>query len=522
MGFRFPIEEINSTAKIIDGDIKGFIEDSLESDKSLRNCLDYLKKTLENFDENFFYGAQYYTNIKNLIKTYIRELEDLSLEKSVRLFNNNDKNIEAIWENKNIVTFRMFLDKIHRLLGKAKIKAILLPGFEKNEINQLLRSKGLIKNLIGIHPGNSCLILQVNDEVTIKSAYLYNSFKSFGIALKNIDEWPGILLWDDKDSIFIKVREKEEVRTIFKIIRDSQDGLGDIRIRFHYNNNDKLAYFIHLSDLHLGDEECNLTQQRLLNIIDKQVSELENDADIYAIITGDLKQEPKKEYDELVMEFISKLNVKVKKRPIFVLGNHDLHPKGLSMGSSTRELNYDIKIIEEIKVIIIQFDSNEDGVLAQGTISSKQLMEIGNRLDTIKNLNEYTLMGILHHHPVGIENPEWYEENWIERILGEENFEKTMKLNGAELFLDWVKQRKIKIILHGHKHIPKIMTHENSFIIACGSSTGQVRHKVKGKTYLSYNIIKYNVTLKRPVSCVLYFEDNLGAGVQHLQTRSLI
>lgn len=522
MGFRFPIKEINSTAKIIEGDIRGFIEDSLESDESLRSCLDYLKKTLESFDDNFFFGTQYYTNMKNLIKTYIKELEGLNLENSVKLFRDNDNSIDAVWKNENIVSFRMFLDKIHGLLGKAKIKAILLPGFENNEINQLLRSKDIIKNLIGIHPGNSCLILQVKEEVPKDSVFLYNSFKNFGIALKNIDEWPGVLLWDNNNSVFIKVREKEEIITIFEMICDKYTTLDDIHKHFYYNKNDKLAYFIHLSDLHLGDEDCNLTQHRLLTIIDKQISELEKDADIYAIITGDLKQEPKKEYDKLVKEFMKKLNDKMKKKPIFVLGNHDLHPKGLSMPGYSRGLNYSITIIEEIKVIIIQFDSNEDGVLAQGTISSEQLMEIGNVLDNKKNINEYTLIGILHHHPLEIEKPEWYEENWIEKILGKENFEKTMKLNGSELFLDWIKQRKIKIILHGHKHIPQIILHEKSFIIACGSSTGQVKHKVKGKTYLSYNVIKYNVTMKSPVSCVLYFEDNLGAGVQHLQTKCLI
>jgi desulfoferrodoxin (superoxide reductase-like protein) len=91
----------------------------------------------------------------------------------------------------------------------------------------------------------------------------------------------------------------------------------------------------------------------------------------------------------------------------------------------------------------------------------------------------------------------------------------------SDLFLQWIQNTGIKDILHGHKHIPKIQDHEGIKLIGAGSATGTIKHSEKNKTYISYNIIKNDNLLKRPISCSIYVEEILGAGVQHVQLMPL-
>jgi len=51
-------------------------------------------------------------------------------------------------------------------------------------------------------------------------------------------------------------------------------------------------------------------------------------------------------------------------------------------------------------------------------------------------------------------------------------------------------------------------------IISCGSSTGQIVHKERGKTYISYNLIKIG---SNTVTCTLFVEDVLGAGAEDIK-----
>lgn len=120
------------------------------------------------------------------------------------------------------------------------------------------------------------------------------------------------------------------------------------------------------------------------------------------------------------------------------------------------------------------------------------------------------------HHPLEIENPKWYAKDWYESLLGTKGFEKTMKLVDADLFLEWIEKREIKYVLHGHKHIPKIQKHKDITVVASGSSTGSVKHQEKGKTYLSYNLIKYDIDAQQPVSISIIAEEIIGAGTKNM------
>lgn len=96
-----------------------------------------------------------------------------------------------------------------------------------------------------------------------------------------------------------------------------------------------------------------------------------------------------------------------------------------------------------------------------------------------------------------------------------------MKLVDSDLFLEWIQERNIKYILHGHKHIPCINKYKDITIISAGSTTGCVKHQDKGKTFLSYNLIKYDMDIRRPVSVTIIAEEIIGAGTKNILSHIL-
>ena len=80
-------------------------------------------------------------------------------------------------------------------------------------------------------------------------------------------------------------------------------------------------------------------------------------------------------------------------------------------------------------------------------------MDVGLSLDRDRQRTEgYVVASVLHHHPIPVERPSWYRQEWFERFLGRA-FEKTDDLENAEQFLKWLQARQIGLVLHGHKHI---------------------------------------------------------------------
>ena len=82
-------------------------------------------------------------------------------------------------------------------------------------------------------------------------------------------------------------------------------------------------------------------------------------------------------------------------------------------------------------------------------------------------------------------------------------------------------QRGIHYVLHGHKHIPYVQQHNEITIVGAGSTTGSVKCKGKDKTYISYNLIKYDVNERRPVAVIICYEEILGAGTKSMLAYSM-
>jgi len=504
MGYRFELQHANIVAHLIDGNIETFL-DLIQEDENWYPLKEFFRKNVE--EKMFFSSKRYEKEFDRLFKELQRFIERRDFfEKSYRY------------------EFTEHFYPLSKLIGRAKVKALLLPGPD----DRYMYDRYLLERLVHIHPEDSCLILQISDIDRIenkKSVTLLNVFRAFEEALKNYDKFPGVLLWDKNDTLFIPTNNEEDVIKIFEILTYKwRKPLQALREKFFQEKN--YIYLLHMSDLHLG-KVTHGRKKELFRLIDNHSIHKDN-VQIIPIITGDLMDSPNPNNKDKVDDFVRELNTKFTHQAVSVLGNHDVDEKGIfsffrKNKQATINLfsNNPIEIFEEYKLIIIKVCSNREGHLARGKIGEEQLIEIASELDKIENIDQYTCIAILHHHPVQIEAPDWQDSHWYEKILGNYH-EKTMELVDSDRFLEWCRTRNIQTILHGHKHIPNIQKENNVYCIGAGSSTGEVKHVDNRKTYISYNIIKYDLNLKKPIQTSIYFEDVIGTNIKHLKTELLV
>lgn len=533
LGYKFSFNEINTVALLIEGRVTQVIEEMLYSRENyLKNC-EYLTQIVRNFEMRFFSADErYYFRKVSDAHYLLHELNELDIHKMEHLWtaknNQTEMSLTQLISFPEVLELQSVLIGFCKLFGNSKINAILLPGLENNLVNNYLMSEELLINLVQVHPKDSCLILQPEKMAENGHISIFNAFSKMSLALNSINEWPGIFLWNKRDSIFIPLPDnisnlKSMLDYIFICIHQEKEPLKALR---KLQNPRSYTYLLHLSDLHFGYHTSTIRKSRLLKLIEKVMAQAGEDSSFLPIITGDLVDTPSKDNFNEFDEFISSLLKRGLKDPIYVYGNHDLYNSGLRSGkfkeSKLRRRNLDsgpLVILSDLRLIIIRVDSNAEdtGFLAEGKIGEAQRIHLGNLLDDVEDINDYTCIVLLHHHPVSIDDPEWYRPNVFERLFPV-LAEHALKLKDSEIFLDWVEKRKVKLVLHGHKHIPNVTHSGMSYIIACGSSTGKVGHIRRGWSYLTFNLIKYDNQLGRVVSCTTYFEDNQGSGLQHLNT----
>ncbi len=526
MGYRTSIQNINSVGHLIEGNVCTFLKQSIVSEEMLRTNIEFLDRLIHRTSEQFYMSERYWRNLSEDLEFLRHDWSKMRREwKQIYRYKSflQDIELEDILNHNSILLNN--LQVISRLFSRCKIKSILLPGFDyDNPINSLLTKESVLKKIINIHPGDTALVLQFEERFHREEMTVLNVFSKFETALYQMNNWPGVFLWNKEDSIFLPIKKENDLYEIFNIVRYENNSFNFLRELFaRKGRQNKYAYLFHMSDLHFGNKLAEKRTMRIVRILEDHISKLEDNASLIPIITGDIMQSPCSSSKQAYEQFSELLRSIGFESPVHVLGNHDVDISGIlklftkhkaiisSIANSSR-----ITIFEDLKLAFIKFNSNTGGELAQGKIGEDQLMEIGNEIDAIDNKDSYTFIALLHHHPMEIASPEWYAKDWYESLLGTRYFEKTMKLIDAELFLEWIHNRGIKYILHGHKHIPKIQKHNDITVVAAGSTTGSVKHQEKGKTYLSYNLIKYDMDTKKPVSISIIAEEIIGAGAKNI------
>lgn len=507
MGYRFTLESANTVANLTYGRVYACYDGIYNSRENYHSFLGFL----DTFTERFYSNEHKIINHDiHIIRDQIREIGYRKNEESL-----SDKS----YKDKRILNE---LRKLSLIFDRCRVKSLLLPSFMRNKSDyhdDFMTSEKTIHRLLHWHTNDSCLILQPQEHPWRNSITVFDAFPNFDIALKQADLWPAVMFWDRTDDFaFVPVRDERELEDLYEMLYFERNSIAQLK-RYAYEKKETSHYYFHLSDLHLGTKNTEASERRLKTLIDTQLSTLEVDDKIDFIITGDAVNSPSKVNNLKYIDFSEFLESKSGKKPVFVLGNHDVNKVGLAFNRKNQILanavgGYPkILINNEIKVIFLLFNSNTNGHFAEGEIGLEQMSEMGNKLDRIPGLSKYKLVAVLHHHVTHIENPNFYDKRWYEKVLSKDFIDSSLRLIDADLFLDWLEQRNVKLILHGHKHVPLISKHNGIHIISCGSSTGQVTHIDRRKTYLSYNVLKFTTD---SIVCTQFAEDLPGAGAKDI------
>lgn len=503
MGFRFTLESANTVANLTFGKVMSCYRDIYSSLESYQGFIHFLKQ----FEYNM------YTNEpENYIRTIMR------IRRSLPRY---DESSRANTQLKLDIHALDALKALSEIFERCTIKSLLLPTMKESEMYKydFMTSHKTLTNLFKLHEGESCLILQPQEQP--QNATILNAFPNFEIALRQADMWPAVLFWEDSDNcVFVPVRHEKELLELFTIVKYERHPFDELKRIAEYKKRNS-HYIIQLSDLHFGAKNVDIAERRLKSLLKTQLSKTEIEDSISFVVTGDAVDSPKRTTENIYTSFAEYIEERYGKKPIRVLGNHDVNNMGLAFFHGNQNIanivgDYPkIRIIEESKIILLLFNSNTNGSLAEGEIGPAQMSEMGNLLDEVDNLEEYILIAVLHHHVLPIPKPNYYNKKWFERIMPNGFMDISLRLIDADLFMEWLHQRNVRVVLHGHKHIPFLAKSDGITVIGCGSSTGQIVHKEKGKTFISYNVIKVD---KQAVTCTQFVEEIYGAGAKDIKT----
>jgi hypothetical protein len=408
---------------------------------------------------------------------------------------------------------------------------------QRSTVDDLLTSRTFVENIFKSNPSYHGLIFYLSN--TVKgTTYLENIYPALKVAFASACEWPRIVLWHvrgdaasffplrgDSDSV------KLELASLFSGLFSREEVYNDGLIKpplpqTHSPRASKSQslHIIHTSDMHLGSEVAESRLVTVKNRIQEIVATLKGESKVVPIVTGDLMDTPGTRHLNSLEDYLHFLNNLGTERPLIVPGNHDVRHSGVvgeKLDEITRLYMKPVVFTDDCKVGLLCFNSVRSGNLARGNIDEREFASLGQELDLDKKRSSsYFLLALVHHHPCPVELPDWYVRTWYERWLGKW-FERTEELENAKLFLEWLKNRRVAVVLHGHKHIPRVTEEEGITVIGCGSTVGKVRPDSEGHTFMSMNVMTINVET-RLFSCRLLAERIVGAGLNIYDTHEIL
>lgn len=437
----------------------------------------------------------------------------------VQWFNKNDVSlpfVKELTQEKYVMYQKMYQSNPKALVAKEEIQALLqykqkqyskyhvlfIAGSDMtNEINQSFTNQKYVSKF----QDEKIQILSCNQILDKEEYSFYGPHNYFLKALYQVEQWPGILIMKEENSVFYPISSVSEVETIFEKIEDQTIFNKD---EVHSQN----SYFIQLSDLHLGTKNRLKGKKVLEDNLDKLYHSLPDATNVHFLITGDLMNSPNRKNMYEASSFMNMLKRKYHSTVTFILGNHDVIVHGMNFLNRQKAkvvaylLGENIRVLEHEKIIIIKMNSMVEGNLARGKVGKIQLQEIDDELASIKNINDYTLVAILHHHVVAISKDDFLKTKWHEKIFVGKIIESSKALVDAKEVNEWLQAHQVKYVFHGHKHIPFFTKENNMYIIAGGSSCGGGADESKSR-YLSYNVLKYNQEEMRMQYCFVFYID---------------
>lgn len=405
------------------------------------------------------------------------------------------KNADFLFKTDYDQEYKSFYQKEIR-----KYQVAFLPG-----IGDELSKKIIDRNYALKYQNDSIRVFCIDKLVKNNDFSFYGPFQLFLNALFQIDNWPGIFVFKEHLWNFIPVKDENDIQNVFKRIENHT-----IFDDFNFNHND--GYFVQLSDLHLGTKKTNEGVEVLNESLDELYQHLHSQHQIKYLITGDLMNSPNRKNMYLASQFMNRLKKQYHGDVTFVLGNHDVIVHGLNIFKKQKAkvvaylLGENIKVLEQEKIIIIKIDSTSEGNLARGKVGKIKLDEIEEELASIENLDQYTLIAMMHHHLIPIKKDDFLKIKWNEKLFMGKLMDSSKALVDAKEVIEWLDGHGVDYVFHGHKHIPYVGLLNSMYIIAGGSSCGGGAKESKSR-YLSYNVLKYDYSINRFKYCFIFYDD---------------
>lgn len=374
---------------------------------------------------------------------------------------------------------------------------LYVPGFQEDSLID-----------IPFYEYKNIYFYNINQCFSQEDLSFFDPFSQFFLAMSHADSWPGFLVFNQTKQTFIPLSLCHNLQELLNHI-DQEHNLFEI---YTYNDD---SYFVQLSDLHLGKEKNQKGLSQLYSSLDEVIPYLQSNYPLKILITGDLMESPNRKNMYLANDFMNNLKKIYKANVTFILGNHDVIVHGFNFARRQKSkviaylLGENIKVFEQEKIIIIKMDTTSEGNLARGKVGLRQLQEIDDELEAIDHLEDYTLLVMLHHHVYPITKAQFIKTKWHEKTFIHKLIETSKVLVDAPLLIDWLNQKNIRYIFHGHKHLPFVKQENNKYYIAAGSSTGGL--KESKSRYISYNIMKYNLQMKQMKTCLIVYDDKAKA-----------
>jgi hypothetical protein len=437
------------------------------------------------------------------------------------------------------------LKNLQRLLSNYPWIGMIVPSLENNELDHYLSSPEFLRALVYEENWpDSGLVLQPEDMDDGPKALL-DVFPPFQTALNEVTRWPGMLFWTpNRDSIFLPFPEKTKRAAreyagwaLSNLKLSRLRGLTPFKNAYikqfpgAQQNAASITTLLHISDLHIGSAEAAVSLPRLQQLLRNMIAELPKGQKAVTVISGDLIDSPKESHYDSARQFMDVVRNLTAELPVLVWGNHDVRNDGYlseDFRSAIRIPVDRIRWMDDRQLGLVGFNSVVGGKLARGQIGRRQLSDIGNDIDIKRNWADYTLVGVVHHHPMPVDQPSWYAPPFYERVFGR-FFDRAEELEDAPEFNDFLGGRRFAAVLHGHKHIPRIAeiggpqqigNPHRIAVFGCGSSVGKVPTK-DNKIFLSVNRIDINHRTSS-ISCRLMVERTLGAGMEEWEKHELL
>ena len=407
--------------------------------------------------------------------------------------------------------------------------AVFIPsGFqESHSADQLLTSKFFLSKLSRTIKTEPHLILHLN-EAPEKDFAITDIYPPFHSALSKSTRWPGILLWrkSDEPLFFPLPTEKPEdaIQWIFSRVDGVTNSSVHLLMRLYMDafpscriDAASRLTLVHLSDTHIGSKNSIERIIRVKDLLKDYVNDNRGDSSVQFLLSGDIMQSPDEGNVICANDFHDYLKdlQPCGRDPIFVLGNHDLRRKGVlrnrpASSSLIPAFNTRIEWIPDHPVGILCWNSADGGRMARGKITGEQYRTIEERLNLSSGGNTNSiLISLLHHHPLQFRRLDPEMRRFHMKTLGASlrkfigsAYEHMDGLTEAQGFVRFCDSHGVKVILHGHKHIPiagKIPEHllENGpiRIFGCGSAVGKNTYLYRKLFNVDYEIAMNEIVL---------------------------